>query len=345
MIWILAQFTGDRYRPEFQWSSSWVYNLFRVYELIFGRKYGIRKESSAATRENGVYREFFTLEAFLVYLENEIKEFFKKPKLIKVSQLQFAMPANTAELQIPWISFAIALDTGNNGASDSGTTNTFSFTCTGSNLLLWVMPASDSSSDTISSVTYNTVGMTQSPNGNIDCPFGGWQYLYYLAAPATGAHNVVSTWSGSVGSDVIAVSYSGCGQTGIPDNSAKVTEIVADGSRELSLTTVADNCWTLAAGQVNTGTPGVGVGTTLRASCNRTLALVLGDSNGVIHPAGSNTLEITSTTLAVSIAIIMVSFAPPASTSISKVDSVVYASISKVTNVALASISKVLGVS
>jgi len=77
-----------RYHPEeheldhkTHWSSKvWVSNLFRAYEYLFGRGYGVRPEASTQViKKDGklyVTRHFFTLEALLAHVEVTIRGYF-----------------------------------------------------------------------------------------------------------------------------------------------------------------------------------------------------------------------------------------------------------------------------
>lgn len=294
-----------RYRLEIVWSKkSWVYNIFRSYEWLFGRKYGIRAESSVKTGEGKIYYRFYTLEAFLGHIEMLVRKFFEIKWLdIKVTELQLALP--NAEKSIPWISFAITLDSANNGTSGHASSLSYTHTCSGSNGILFAMPMVDTS-DFLTSVTYNSVNLTLI--NKVKGASNNFHYLLYLANPTTGG-NTLQMNNGSV-TDLVMVStsYSGASQTGIPDNSTTHTEI--NQTVDTSLTTVADNCWTVLAAQCNTGTLSAGSGTTIRGNKGVPFSMGMFDSNGIIHPAGNSTLEVTTSAGAAGFGTIMASFAP-----------------------------------
>lgn len=69
----------ERYRPEkLKWTTqAYVSNIFRFGELLVGREYGVRPESVTAVikRKDRIYitRNFFTTEAFLVFIECSIR--------------------------------------------------------------------------------------------------------------------------------------------------------------------------------------------------------------------------------------------------------------------------------
>lgn len=113
-------------------------------------------------------------------------------------------------------------------------------------------------------------------------PFSGL-FFYQLVNPATGTHSITANLSSSVLCSSVAASYTGANQSGQPDNAN------TSSSGSMSITSVADNCWMVAAVQDNS-VPTAGTGSTLRTSNGSFLAIALFDSNAPIHPAGSNTM-------------------------------------------------------
>lgn len=92
----------------------------------------------------------------------------------------------------------------------SGTTATFGHTCTGSDLLLLVATTVPTA-QTISSVTYNGVPLTQVSGGYKDLSGQVALELWYLVAPDAGLHNVIVTRSSGVGT----YAYSSASYTGV----------------------------------------------------------------------------------------------------------------------------------
>ncbi|MBX7207515.1 MAG: putative Ig domain-containing protein [Verrucomicrobiaceae bacterium] len=88
---------------------------------------------------------------------------------------------------------------------------------TGSNRILMVgISYRDNNSQTVSSVTYNGVALTQVGTSNIASGTpDGRMYIYRLLSPATGAHALVVNWSAALtqGSVIGAVTYAGVDQT------------------------------------------------------------------------------------------------------------------------------------
>lgn len=195
---------------------------------------------------------------------------------------------------------AIAFDTDGGGFTNSSSGSlTYTHTCTGSNLVLYVL-AGTASGVTVTGITYNSVAMSL-----VDSYTGIGQavdnlYLYILTAPATGSNSVVVSASGS-GSLIYSQSgsYTGAAQSGQPPHTAKNT-----GNSVTTLTTTVntstapstDNCWIVGGYSLDGNfTVSAGAGTTLR-STNASIKNWLGimDGNAVVHPAGSSSLIFNS---------------------------------------------------
>jgi len=113
------------------------------------------------------------------------------------------------------ITMAIAFDAQGSGNA-TGTSDSWNHTCTGSNRCLVVAAIVDTSR-TITSVTYNGVGMTQAitkpwnPNTTQNI------YLFYLIAPATGTNTITVNASASCNIFGVSASYTGVSQSFTPD--------------------------------------------------------------------------------------------------------------------------------
>lgn len=214
---------------------------------------------------------------------------------------------------------AIAFDAATAGGDNGGSGSlTFSHTCTGSLGLLVVGFNGDNigGADDITSVTYNGVALTLADK-QVNPSSGGDRntYMYFLLGPATGAHNVVVSCSGSHLLQGGAVSYTGVKASGQPD----AHTVNAESSSSLktlttSVTTSADNCWTvLIEGCYDGGTPPVaGTGSTRRTFDGTNGGWGLFDSNAAIHPAGSYSMTTTrgSDPFGLEILHVMASFQP-----------------------------------
>lgn len=205
---------------------------------------------------------------------------------------------------------SIALDTTADGGEDVATSLTWTHTCTGSDLILFVAIASGTADD-IAGVTYNGVPLTL-----VDKIAARFFYVYMLVGPATGSHSVVVSASSSHILGAVSASYTGAAQSGQPD--ASVQNSVGTGTTlTTSITTVANNSWVfLAMTNYDNGIPpSAGTGATFRIA-----GAVLGepglfDSDGPVSPAGSYSMTTTegADPFNVGIGHILVSFSPASS--------------------------------
>jgi hypothetical protein len=198
---------------------------------------------------------------------------------------------------------ALAYDTAGTGGSASNASSiTYSHTVAASDpaLAIYVF-AGDRQSQTLTGITYAGVACTSLQNSTATPGGGRILALFSKTAPATGANNVVVTFSGGVYADAQSLSYTGADQTDMVDTS---TIASATGNLTISVITTADNCWLSSAG-VNTtfGSVIAGTGTTSRSTIG---SIQVGDSNGAKTPAGSHSMQWTrasGTTAAVMVAI------------------------------------------
>lgn len=162
------------------------------------------------------------------------------------------------EHNIPKARAAIAFDTKGNSTEQTAVSSiTLSYTMgsvTNGALVVGssVRNTSNATFTHLSSVTYNGVGMT---SGKVqDAPtYAGQRYisaeLWYLAGPASGAHNIVATYGASIQRGLIGgISFSGVDPTTPKDASAgsAYTDTSSSPSGDpwtTSITTVADNAW------------------------------------------------------------------------------------------------------
>ena len=210
---------------------------------------------------------------------------------------------------------AIAYDASTDGGDNGGSTTslTYAHTCTGSDGLLTVAISGDTigGADDISSVTYNSVGMTLITK--ITATIGRYAYLYRLFSPSTGANNIVITCSSSHYILSVCSSYAGVSGAGV-DASTTNTAPALSASITTSLTTVADNCWVIMGGYgYSASLPQVaGTGATLRKSGTFGVTGIY-DSNSAVTPAGSYSMTWSFATPPAGQAMgsILASFAPP----------------------------------
>ena len=201
---------------------------------------------------------------------------------------------------------AIAFDAATNGGWDESSL-TFPHTTSGNDRILFVYAVAYDSpdGDVLTGITYGGVAMTPIDKKGMQATVMG--YLYYLINPATDENDVIVSSSSADYLQAGAVSYTGAKQSGQPD--ASTTALSTDTSVTTTLTTVADNSWTVIGSHQATG---VGAGTTKRVDISPTITeAVIADSNGAITPAGSTSL-VTTFTSSASQARVMASFAPAA---------------------------------
>jgi len=201
---------------------------------------------------------------------------------------------------------AIALDAATRSNVGSGTTLSFSKTCTGSNLILFFNIVIGSTSDLVTAVTYNGVSafgnLVQKQN------VSGFTYLFYLIAPATGSNTVVVTTSGSTAITCTAISYTGVDQTTAIGESILVPATVQNPTTTLTVTHA--NSWMITVAASTSGVLTAGTGATIRdtSTSENTFdsngALAIGNQSMTINNSGGVT------------GIIMASFFPVGSLSI-----------------------------
>lgn len=184
------------------------------------------------------------------------------------------------------IGFGSAIDLGNNGGSGalSGAFNNVAGT------VMWIGGVGDScgsGADDVIAPTYNGVSATLvAKRTPASATSNRMAYLYCLNNPATGSHTLSVTSTTNHFLLFGAVTYTGAATTGQPDASAVSDSGANSASWPSALVTNADNCWVIClATQVNV--PGAGTGFTQRTKDAAFGTWQLGDSNGVITPAGS----------------------------------------------------------
>jgi hypothetical protein len=159
---------------------------------------------------------------------------------------------------------------------------TKSFTTAGVDRLLVVV---GHQSGTITTVTYNSVGMTRlTAVGDVD--------FWYLINPASGANNIVATDSGSHFVRFACAYYTGVNQV-TPLNVQGTFSPGTVSTITATLTTTVANCWMMMVDR-GAGTQTAGANTTLRARPGNDGQEGYFDSNGD-RAAGSNSLTASGT--------------------------------------------------
>jgi len=122
---------------------------------------------------------------------------------------------------------------------------------------------------------------------------GGSIYLWGLANPASGANDIVATFSGEGTRVIDACSYTGAQQTTALEASGSASG--SGGTATKSITTLTDNDWLVGYVRSSGTTPSAGSNTTMRtasAEGGRRMA----DSGAAQTPAGSFALNYTGMT-------------------------------------------------
>lgn len=180
------------------------------------------------------------------------------------------------------------------GYTGSGTTRTFSHTTSGSdNYTLVGSWTRSSGANAVTGVTYNGVAMTAlgteiSPNDS-----SGTEYIRFwgiAVGTGVGAANVVISCPTGMESIVFAVSYTGCSQTGQPDASSNQS-MTTQTNTTASVTTVADNSYTVVLARNASGSGSAGTNATFRTYGLSSSGTGCFD-RGTLSPAGSYSLTV-----------------------------------------------------
>lgn len=167
-------------------------------------------------------------------------------------------------------------------------TMTQAVTVTGSNTFLFVDVRFQATTDQVTGVTCNGVAMTKLQFLNVGIAGNDGNTVFYLFGATTG--NVVASLGTAVGSNLRIASYAGVSNAGL-DSSGNFNAGAPATTLSISLTSVADNSWMVGMMRNQAGAFTMTSGTDRSASD----AVIIADSNGPIHPAGSATLSGTHT--------------------------------------------------
>lgn len=293
----------------------------------------------AKGRQTTVYR-CYSFESVCALFEQRVRGLMPKWKPIKIWVPQLAIGGEVSNMPSPFM-FAVALDTSGESLAAGTSTVTLSFTCTGSNLILFSERGVDN--PLTSSQTYNSVSMTaiaadQSTQGGVTL-----EALDYLVAPATGANNLVLTASGSSGGKSIdAASYSGVAQNA-PATTNTLTPSNAASPLSISITTSVTDSW-LVLGFGISGTASAGTNSVIRQQEASYHGAGIADSNSAQGAPGSKTMTLTYGGILWQNGMIA-EIAPAPTTFIKTFNGLTKASIKTINGVAIASVKTINGVS
>lgn len=188
---------------------------------------------------------------------------------------------------------AIANTAASAGSYASASSATLSHTCTAGDILfVCILTLGDS----VTGVTYNGVAMTQLRKRQCT-KFGAtnWQYIYFLSNPASGANNIVASFSPNSYCELFGASYSGASPTQYDSTSQGSGTTTGSGSPfTLTTTVVAANSWLLSWTKDGSGGSTAGSGTYRRSPRDSGAGDQGWDSNGAVA-AGARSLNHVNT--------------------------------------------------
>lgn len=188
---------------------------------------------------------------------------------------------------------SIAFDSTAQGKSGSGSTNlTYSHTCAGSNRILVVGVVANDATDTVTGVTFNTIALTKI--GSAQAGSGSFLSLWYLIAPATGAHNIVISRSANTAFIYGAsISLTGVQQSLQPDANGLTASSGSTTTRTATATALTAGSYAIAVGFDDNGGLTAGTNCTLRGTIQDGGFGIFDSSGFGSIPAGSFSMTIT----------------------------------------------------
>jgi hypothetical protein len=288
-----------RYIPNIVWSDkSWTHNMFRVWEFVFGRKVGIRKEGFAwKDRKLGkTYQVSFTWENRLAVLEGSLRELFKFKLGFKFVPIPEYAYAGFGVPQMPRIfRFAIAKDADAAGSHAINQGQNWNHTCTGSDLILFALINVYQGSNPTVSVTYNSASLTSAVNDTVGTLSDSVTILYKYA-PSTGTNSVAMSFTGGTNrwNDPFSISYSGAQQSGNLSTYSASSK-TSSTTNSFSITPPAsNNGWVVVIGACsNCLTMSAGTGLSLVRRVGTDTRYGLFDSNGAVSGGSAYSMSIT----------------------------------------------------
>jgi len=202
---------AKRYIPEvgtdFEWNQKLLTpNLFRMFELVCGRRFGVRAENTTIVQRDPikgtqVIRVFHTWEALIVETEVNFRKIFNIRKnfsffkdwlegLVEIKIYVPVFSGGIPNMSSPYV-FAVGVDSTSTkiSASASGATLTVNHTVSGSNVAM-VLAGGERAS--LSSATYNGTSLTAFTNSAYSVQN---MRQAYLMSPTTGTNSLVGNFS------------------------------------------------------------------------------------------------------------------------------------------------------
>jgi hypothetical protein len=261
-----------RYVPKFETGPYWVFNVFRVYEQIFGRRYGIRCESTSDDKGNV---QFYTWEAALMYVEGKLRS-FKLPEFSRVHVPAFQMAG--VPLSFTKSPYLFAITAPSNNASGltsfgSGNPSSQSMTPSGTDrVLLWYSMAYSNGGGqygSTASATFNTSESATSVGAQLVVNnaggLGSFSAWYRVAPTATTANATVTISNSQSGGALYLAVYSGVDQT-TPTHGWATASSSGSANSNVNVTTTVANAYVTGWQNNNGVAVSLGTGMTARVT-------------------------------------------------------------------------------
>ncbi len=268
--------------------GQWISCLFRLFELVFWRRQGIRREAMVWSYfEDGVHyegRQFYTVEALLAHGEQVVRNFFKswEFEFVQVPTLVAVTDSGNA-FQVPFmphIKFAIAVGTSNTAYANGVTSQSVSLTVSGSNTFQVMNGGDDGPTMTATQngVSLTAVAIPQNAGGSRT------SQAFYLVAPATGTTTI--NFGSSTNGGLSSVYYTGVSQTGNPVQENHTSTTGASFTANIASVSF-QNSWLVCTERDDQG--GNPTGITGGHLVSGALNFVMMDSNGTVS-SGSQSI-------------------------------------------------------
>lgn len=147
----------------------------------------------------------------------------------------------------------------------------------------------------VTAVTYAGISLTEIASANHGKAVSLW---YAAIGSVTGSNTLTTTTVGGTNYDILAATFSGANQTGIPDAfSTDTTSSAASGAAgpySTTVTTNVDNDFAISIAGNPAWNSSPGSGTTVAAVDNSGQAAILFLTSSAVTPAGTATLNVTT---------------------------------------------------
>jgi hypothetical protein len=216
---IMAEITRHpRYQPEIKWSENfWTHNIFRLWEVVFWRRYGPRREITATRYADGTSEQFaHSWEGTFALIEVRLRYFLSwRPSPVRLQIVILRTPEGL-QIPIPYL-FAIARpDSPGDSTPKSTDPYSYSHTVSGTDTYMLCWNTTNTSATTTSGITYASVALS-SRQSDVGVQTGSSRaiYMFSLHAPTTGTNTLEVDLSGAPGawSKAVSVSYTGVDQS------------------------------------------------------------------------------------------------------------------------------------